>query len=160
MEKPHKYDLGIIGNCAYLALIDTTANVRWMCWPRFDSSFIFGGLMDEEEGGEFYVRPGTDNYTSSQQYLTNTNVLETTFEAETGSFKVTDFAPRFFNHGRAYKPLALIRKVEGELGADGRVLVRYSGTENKARVMVEGPTEELTESLAGRIAEIVRNTLS
>ncbi|MCB0639375.1 MAG: glycoside hydrolase family 15 protein, partial [Lewinella sp.] len=123
MEKPHKYDLGIIGNCAYLALIDTTANVRWMCWPRFDSSFIFGGLMDEEDGGEFYIRPGTDDYTSSQQYLTNTNVLETTFEAETGSFKVTDFAPRFFNHGRAYKPLALIRKVEP---ISGRPHIRVS----------------------------------
>ena len=32
----------------------------------------------------------------------------------------------------------LIAKVESELGADGRVVVRYSGTESKARVMIEG----------------------
>ncbi len=32
----------------------------------------------------------------------------------------------------------VIAKVESELGADGRVVVRYSGTESKARVMIEG----------------------
>ncbi len=36
---------------------------------------------------------------------------------------------------------ALIARVEQTLGTDGRVLVRYSGTEHKARVMVEGPDE-------------------
>ena len=37
------------------------------------------------------------------------------------------------------KTQALISKIESELAAEGRVLVRYSGTERKARVMVEGP---------------------
>src|SRR5690606_8199434 len=34
---------------------------------------------------------------------------------------------------------AVIRGVEEKLGAEGRVLVRFSGTEPKARVLVEGP---------------------
>ncbi len=33
-----------------------------------------------------------------------------------------------------------ITQVEGELGESGRVLVRYSGTQNPCRVMVEGPS--------------------
>ena len=38
-----------------------------------------------------------------------------------------------------------IRQVEAELGEQGRVLVRYSGTQNMCRVMVEGPTTAVTE---------------
>jgi phosphoglucosamine mutase len=47
---------------------------------------------------------------------------------------------------------AVIAKVEQLLGADGRVLVRYSGTEAKARVMVEGPDEAVIQAYAEEIA--------
>lgn len=50
----------------------------------------------------------------------------------------------------------LIRRVELELAGTGRVLLRYSGTENKARVMVEGADVERTRRLAEDIAEMIR----
>jgi phosphoglucosamine mutase len=46
----------------------------------------------------------------------------------------------------------VIARVERVLGADGRVLVRYSGTEPKARVMVEGPDERVIRGYADEIA--------
>jgi phosphoglucosamine mutase len=46
----------------------------------------------------------------------------------------------------------LIARCEKELGNDGRVLVRYSGTEPKARVMVEGPDEARIQLYANEIA--------
>jgi phosphoglucosamine mutase len=49
-----------------------------------------------------------------------------------------------------------IRAAEAELGDSGRVLVRYSGTQSMCRVMVEGPTKEITDRLAGVLAEAVR----
>ncbi|MEM9919562.1 MAG: glycoside hydrolase family 15 protein [Bacteroidota bacterium] len=107
----HKYNYGIIGNCSYLALVDDQANIGWMCWPRFDSSFIFGTLLDEDSGGQFSVQPEWDEYESTQSYIHNTNVIETHFECEEGSFKVIDFAPRFWQNERFYKPLMLVRKV-------------------------------------------------
>ena len=46
-----------------------------------------------------------------------------------------------------------------ELGVDGRVLVRYSGTQNMCRVMVEGPTEEMTDRLCGSIAAALKGEI-
>jgi phosphoglucosamine mutase len=47
---------------------------------------------------------------------------------------------------------SIIGKVERALGRDGRVLVRYSGTEPKARVMVEGPDHQRIQGFADDIA--------
>jgi phosphoglucosamine mutase len=51
---------------------------------------------------------------------------------------------------------AAVQAVERELGRQGRVLVRYSGTEPICRVMVEGPTEEITRRFAESLTEAVK----
>lgn len=51
---------------------------------------------------------------------------------------------------------AVIKEVEEELGDEGRVLVRPSGTEALVRVMVEAPTDEEVEKYCTKIANIVR----
>lgn len=52
---------------------------------------------------------------------------------------------------------AAIRAGEAELKGEGRVLVRYSGTQALCRVMVEGPTDEVTRRICEDIAEAVRS---
>jgi len=49
----------------------------------------------------------------------------------------------------------IISDVERQLGEDGRVLVRYSGTESKARVMIEGMDESRIKTWADEIAQAV-----
>ncbi len=54
----------------------------------------------------------------------------------------------------------VISQAERELGEDGRVLVRYSGTQNLCRVMVEGPSNEVTEKYCTRIADVLKVALN
>jgi GH15 family glucan-1,4-alpha-glucosidase len=107
----HKYNMGIIGNCSYMAYIDLKADVKWMCLPRFDSSFIFGSLLDEDKGGHFFIRPD-EEFSSKQYYIPNTNILCTEFTTNKGRFRVRDCAPRMIIYERNFRPLMLIRKIE------------------------------------------------
>lgn len=54
---------------------------------------------------------------------------------------------------------AAARAVEEELGADGRLVLRYSGTEPLARVMIEGPDQQTIEILAGHLAAVLAEEL-
>ncbi|MFH1017831.1 MAG: phosphoglucosamine mutase [Pseudomonadota bacterium] len=53
----------------------------------------------------------------------------------------------------------LIRSAERKLAAEGRVLVRYSGTEPKVRVMVEGSDHRLVKELADEIASAIQHEI-
>lgn len=55
---------------------------------------------------------------------------------------------------------AAIERVEQELGDAGRVLVRYSGTERKCRVMLEGDSEDRIDQLAADLVAVVEAELS
>ena len=54
----------------------------------------------------------------------------------------------------------VIDEVEGKLGDKGRVLVRYSGTQNMCRVMVEGPTNEETEKYCSQVVAVVKEKMA
>ncbi|MEH3115563.1 glycoside hydrolase family 15 protein [Pedobacter terrae] len=111
MTDQHLYQTGIIGNCAFIAHVNKNTDISWLCWPRFDSPFVFGSLLDEKKGGEFSILPQGE-FTSHQYYIENTNVLRTEITTEDGKYRITDFAPRFHLYDRYFKPLMFIRKVE------------------------------------------------
>jgi phosphoglucosamine mutase len=51
------------------------------------------------------------------------------------------------------------KSVEDELNGKGRLLLRYSGTENLARVMIEGENQTQIESQAHRLAAVIKTSL-
>ncbi|PWU20557.1 MAG: hypothetical protein C5B49_04105, partial [Bdellovibrio sp.] len=109
------YHYGLIGNCQASALLDREGTLVWMCLPRPDSPPVFGQLLDES-GGHFKIQvEGACKY--HQHYLPNTNVLVTRIESEDGcEVKITDFCPRFEQHGRMYRPPSVFRIVEAVRG--------------------------------------------
>lgn len=54
---------------------------------------------------------------------------------------------------------ASTREIKTQLGASGRVHLRFSGTESVARIMIEGPNAELIAGYADRIADKIRKYL-
>jgi GH15 family glucan-1,4-alpha-glucosidase len=114
-------DLSIIGNCQYAGLVSAEGGLEWCCLPRFDSEPVFGRLLDPD-GGVFSIGPASGGR-GTQRYIENTNVLETTFDTEDGSFRVLDFAPRFVQFERTFRPTKLVRIVESIRGSP-RIQVR------------------------------------
>lgn len=110
-------DLGIIGNCSFAALIDRRGRVVWSCLPRFDGDPVFCHLLDGDEqasheaGGIFEVE--VDGLAGSEQeYLTNTAILVTRLhDCEGGAVEITDFAPRFEQYGRIFRPMMMARTI-------------------------------------------------
>ena len=75
------------------ALVGTDGSIDWCCFPRFDSPSVFAAILDRKVGGSFKVAPANPVLETRQQYLPDTNVLETTFRTENGRVSVTDFMP-------------------------------------------------------------------
>ena len=53
----------------------------------------------------------------------------------------------------------VLRDIEGRLSNNGRLLLRYSGTERLARVMIEGENQTVIENYASQIAEHIRQAI-
>ncbi len=120
--------MGVIGNCAFSALVDRRARIVWCCLPRFDGDPVFNALLDP--GEKPGAQPGAfaieieDFHESKQWYEPNTAVLRTQLFDKAGQcVEVTDFAPRFFNRSRYFRPMTLVRRIRPVHGAP-RIRVR------------------------------------
>ena len=165
-------DLGVIGNCAFGALIDARARYVWCCLPRFDGDPVFNELLNEpgasaeagkdrRAGQGFYAIEIEDFARSEQSYLNNTAILVTRlYDDHGGGIEITDFAPRFAQLGRMFRPtmiVRIVRPIDGaprvrirlrpacEYGAaspevtHGSNHIRYVGTELTLRLTTNAP---------------------
>jgi GH15 family glucan-1,4-alpha-glucosidase len=120
-------DLGLIGNCTIGALVDAKAEIVWACFPRFDADPVFCSLLRERAGNDdfgFFSLEVSDFERSEQHYLANTAILQTRlYDRNGGCVEITDFAPRFGQYGRMFRPMTLVRRVK-RLAGSPRVTVR------------------------------------
>ncbi|WP_024889351.1 glycoside hydrolase family 15 protein [Luteimonas huabeiensis] len=118
-------DLGVIGNGSFGALLDARARVVWSCLPAFDGDPAFCALLSprHHDGGDFAIE--LEGFVRSEQhYVHNTAILRTVLHDRAGgAIEIVDFAPRWRQHGRFYRPVALMRRVT-PLAGSPRIRVR------------------------------------
>jgi GH15 family glucan-1,4-alpha-glucosidase len=84
---------GIIGNMRTAALVGMNGSIDWYCSPHFDSSSVFGAILDDEKGGRFQIAPVAERVKSRQFYWPSTNILVTRFMHDDGITELEDFMP-------------------------------------------------------------------
>jgi GH15 family glucan-1,4-alpha-glucosidase len=120
-------DLAIVGNGAIGCLINDRGDVVWGCFPRFDGDPLFCSLLREptpETDFGYLAVDLIDCVKVEQEYMRNTPVLVTRLYDKTGGcIEITDFSPRFRQHGRMFCPMMLVRQVRRMTG-NPRVRIR------------------------------------
>ena len=126
-------DLAVIGNGRTAALVDPSSRIVWWCYPRFDGDPIFSRLLagDEEKGFCDVVLEGMVEFSS--EYVRNTAIVSTVLTNDEGaSIRITDFAPRFREYDRIFRPPQLMRIIEPIAGLP-RVTIRVRPTSQLRR---------------------------
>ena len=110
--------LGVIGNCAFSALVDQRGRMVWCCMPRFDSEPIFNALLDTSSNASQFAIEIEDFSHALQWYQPNTAVLRTQLYDHSGqAIEICDFAPRFMERSRYFRPVMLVRRIKPVHGA-------------------------------------------
>jgi len=129
---PHEVrplDGGVIGNCSFGALIDPRGRICWACLPHFDGDPVFHSLLDDaheanSEAGGFFDVVLEGLKSSEQHYIENTAILVTTLiDGNGAAVRITDFAPRFEQFGRSFRPTMIVRTIE-RLSGEPRIRIR------------------------------------
>ncbi len=117
-------DLALIGNCTIGALVDARATIVWACFPRFDGDPVFCSLLKEPPDFGYFAIELADFERAEQAYLDNTAILVTRLHDSQGAVvEITDFAPRFGQFGRTFRPMTLVRQVR-RLAGSPRLTIR------------------------------------
>ena len=101
------------------------------------TALVFGELLAQSHKPFSQLR----TFTPMPQLLLNQNV---------GSKPPLESLPRY---------QAALAEAQTQLDGRGRILVRYSGTENKVRVMVEGPDEAMIKEIAERLRDVLKDEI-
>ena len=156
----HDLDLAIIGNCTYGVLLDCRARAVWGCIPRMDGDPVFCDLLEPEGDWGFYEVQLQEMESCEQAYLHNSAVLRTRLcDRHGNAVEIIDFAPRFKQYGRTFRPVQMIRMIRPLSGLPrirvrlrpardyGAELAETTHGSNHIRYLVPAMTVRLTTDL-------------
>ncbi|MGW3108664.1 glycoside hydrolase family 15 protein [Streptomyces sp. NPDC001100] len=112
---PRIEDYALIGDEQTAALVGMDGSVDWLCLPRFDSAACFARLLGDEDNGHWRIAPKGADRCTRRAYRPDTLVLDTEWETDEGTVRVTDLMPQ------RHRAPDVVRIVEG---LSGKVTVR------------------------------------
>src|ERR1019366_5282791 len=123
-------DLAVIGNGRTAALLEPSSRIVWWCLPRYDGDPLFCRLLAGEEEKGFTDVVLDQLVETRSNYVRNTALVVTELidsDSDGGAVRITDFAPRFQNYGRTFRPPQLVRIIEPIAGMP-RITIRFRTT--------------------------------
>ena len=114
-------DYALIGDCETAGLVGRDGSIDWLCLPRFDSDSCFAKLLGSEDNGFWRLAP-TKPHDAERRYQPSTLILETTFSADAGRARVTDFMPPKSDHSGIVR---IVEGLEGKVEMQSELAVRF-----------------------------------
>ncbi|MCX4909821.1 glycoside hydrolase family 15 protein [Streptomyces sp. NBC_00878] len=125
---PSIEDYALIGDHQTAALVGRDGSIDWLCLPRFDSAACFAKLLGDEENGHWRIAPkgakgatGTDVCTR-RAYRPDSLVLDTEWETEDGTVRVTDLMPQ---RDRAPDVVRIVEGLKGRVTMRSTLRLRF-----------------------------------
>ena len=119
---PSIEDYALIGDEQTAALVGTDGSVDWLCLPRFDSAACFARMLGDEDNGYWRIAPVGADRCTRRAYRRDTLVLDTEWETEQGSVRVTDLMPK---RDRAPDLVRVVEGLDGEVTLHSVLKLRF-----------------------------------
>ncbi|MEU2775026.1 glycoside hydrolase family 15 protein [Streptomyces sp. NPDC007162] len=115
-------DYALIGDEQTAALVGRDGSIDWLCLPRFDSAACFTRLLGDEDNGHWRIAPRGATVCARRAYRRDTLVLDTEWETEQGTVRVTDLMPQ---RERAPEVVRIVEGVTGRVTVQSALRLRF-----------------------------------
>ncbi|EST22200.1 glycoside hydrolase family 15 protein [Streptomyces roseochromogenus] len=115
-------DYALIGDEQTAALVGRDGSIDWLCLPRFDSGACFAKLLGNEDHGYWRIAPKGARVCTRRAYRPDTLVLDTEWETDEGTLRVTDLMPQ---RDRAPDVMRIVEGVSGHVTVHSTLRIRF-----------------------------------
>jgi GH15 family glucan-1,4-alpha-glucosidase len=119
---PRIEDYALIGDLQTSALLSRTGSIDWCCFPRFDSGACFAALLGRPEHGRWEIAPEEPVARVIRRYRTDTLILESVVETDSGAARMIDFMPP---RGFAPDIVRIVEGLSGEVSMRSELVIRF-----------------------------------
>jgi GH15 family glucan-1,4-alpha-glucosidase len=119
---PRIEDYALIGDEQTAALVGMDGSVDWLCLPRFDSAACFARMLGDQDNGHWRIAPKGADRCTRRGYRHDTLVLDTEWETDEGTIRVTDLMPQ---RHRAPDVVRIVEGISGKVTVHSRLRLRF-----------------------------------